>query len=71
MRRRIGGFGGSGGANGSRPVNCVSSRNSRTLSFSFRASQPRRKMALMFSSGERRVGVEAERGGDLARTHRR
>ena len=55
-----------GAANGSRPVNWVRSRNSRTLSFSLRASQPRRKIALMLSKRERGVGVEAERGDDLA-----
>ena len=33
---------GSGGANGSSPVNCVRSRNSTTLSCSVRASQPMR-----------------------------
>ena len=50
MRRRIGGLAGSITAKGSRPVNCTSSKNSRTLSLSFRASQPRRKMALTLST---------------------
>ena len=69
-KRMAGGSAGAGGrvegANGSRPVNSRSQRNSRTLSPSLCASQPNRNTVAHVCQGQRGGRAEAQRPGDQA-----